>query len=65
MLEMSVTEAAWGLTSLVFSIKSDVTNDESLKRRKIEEVHKKSFKGPIRKFPESRWATTPLNRYDK
>ena len=47
---MSVAEAAWGLTLIVFSIKSDVTNDESLKRRKIQEVHKKSFKGPTRKF---------------
>ena len=31
---MSVTEAAWGLTSFVFSIKPDVTDDKNLKEEK-------------------------------
>ena len=46
MLEMSVVEAAWRLTSFVFSIKSDVINNKSLKRRKIQGAHIKSFPCP-------------------
>ena len=65
MLEMSVTEAAWGLTSFVFSIRSDVTNDSSSKRRKIHGAYIKSFKGSTGKFPEPQWATTPLPCLDK
>ena len=48
------------LLHLFFSVKSDVTNDNSLRRRKIKGAHIKSVKGPTGKSPESRWATTPL-----
>ena len=41
MLEMSVAEADLGLTSLVFSHKTDVTDDKSLKGRKIKGAHMK------------------------
>ena len=44
-----------------FSHKFDVTNDKSLKEREIQGVHVKSFNGPTGKFPDSRWATTPLH----
>ena len=62
MLEMSVLESAWVLTSFVFSKKSDVTNDENLKRRKIQGVHIKWCKGSTKKYPEFLWATTSQDR---
>ena len=52
---MSIAEAARSLISLVFSHKSKVTNDKSLKRRNIQGTHMKGFQGPTGKFPESRF----------
>ena len=49
MLGMVVTDAAWGLTLLVFSIKSDVTNDKILKMKNPRGPHKK-FQGAYREI---------------
>ena len=53
-----------GPLSLIFSHRSDVRNDKSLKRKGKSKgrnlSHIKSFKGPTGKFSASLWATTPL-----